>query len=171
MKPTCQQKVSFNDNAAVITKRYNAKMSSNRLKYYREKMGLSQDAFGELIGATKGQISKLENEKQPFNERWFRAIEQNLKIERWHLFVDPTDIYPAEHKAIVDAYLALSPAEQSVVDKIFNQDLSGKHTAQTQSSAQSYSLHEPGEDNTNIEDRLTPRELEELRKAMREGRL
>lgn len=98
MKPHCQRKVSYNDNAHFPVESYASFMSGNRLKYIREQMGLTLEAFGERVGATKGQISKLENEKQPFNERWFRAFEQALNIPRWHLFVDPETIYGEEYQ-------------------------------------------------------------------------
>lgn len=154
----------------------------NRLKEIREKtLKLSLEEFANQVGENTGKhdkwyfqrVQRIEKGATRLNEDMIEDICAAFpQLQPWHFFTDPAKLYPPEHKAIVDAYLTLSPAEQSVVDKIFNQDLGGKHMAQPQSGAQSYSLHEgDNEDSTNIEDRLTPRELEELRKAMREGRL
>lgn len=64
----------------------------NYAHYWRKKRGLTQEQLGEKIGVTKGQISKIENQKQGLNKRWTILLSKALNVEPWQLLKNPEDI-------------------------------------------------------------------------------
>lgn len=70
----------------------------NNLQKFRKTRNLTQEQLGEYCGATKGQISKLENGSQPWTEEWLKKIENAFKqsgwleFEAWWLLKDPSEI-------------------------------------------------------------------------------
>ena len=70
-----------------------AKAVGPQLKWYvrewREKRGLSQEALAELVGTNKGQISKLETQKQRMNDTWVLKWSKALQAHPGRLLMSP----------------------------------------------------------------------------------
>lgn len=140
---------------------------SELLKERGAKVKLADD-----LDTSAGVISDLCSGKATLNERWIERISEALNIPPWHIFADPEKIYPKEHRRIVDAYMNLSAAEQSVLDKILFKDKAhaqDEYVIPENFAAQSQSLHE--RINETIQKDFTPQEIEELRKRLREGKI
>ncbi len=66
-------------------------LGQHRLREIRERKELSQEKLGSLIGATKTQISKIENGSQDFKLTWIRKLSKALSVEPWELISTPDE--------------------------------------------------------------------------------
>ncbi len=68
----------------------------NRLKELRERAGMSQEALGDKVGASKQQISMLENGHRRLTQDWLVKLSQALGVSVAHLLGEaPTTSPPA----------------------------------------------------------------------------
>lgn len=100
----------------------------NNIKALRAKYELSQQALGEMIGRTKGQISKLENGHQDPSlheldllAKAFTKISQK-DFAPWHLIADEEDfdkiVRDKKELAYLERRRNLSEEEQAGYDKM-----------------------------------------------------
>lgn len=61
------------------------------LKPWRLSKGLTQEALGNMVGSTKGKISKLESGKQKLGGDWIAKISKALGVEPSDLLRPPSD--------------------------------------------------------------------------------
>lgn len=59
-----------------------------RLKFFREKKGLSGEELGNLVGCNKSKISKLENGDQTLDTKWAKRLAPPLGIKAFQLLPD-----------------------------------------------------------------------------------
>ena len=57
----------------------------NQVKKLRKERNLTLEGLGELIGATKGQVSKIETGAQPLTENWIKRLSKGLDVEPWEI--------------------------------------------------------------------------------------
>lgn len=75
---------------------YQSGYMKNRLAEIRTACGLSQEELGELVGASRVQISRLENAKRQLTQRWMDRITKSLNnagfkhIKAWHFIHEPS---------------------------------------------------------------------------------
>ena len=152
---------------------------AHRLKEIREKqLDLSLEKFAEIVGEKTGKqekwyfqrVARIESGKTRLNDQMIEDIcEAFPQISPWHLFADPEDVYPEAHRAIVQAYLNLSPPEQELLDKLMFQGRAPLQPADTIQDPYEVTLHDEGgkrEAHT-----LTDEQLKKLRQRLREGTL
>ena len=60
------------------------------VREWREKFRLSQEQLANRLETNKGQISKLENQKQRLNDDWVIGVSEALGIEPRDLLRDPS---------------------------------------------------------------------------------
>ena len=68
---------------------------ANHLRAWREYRGLSQEALGAAVGATKSAISKLESGDRQLTERWLTELARPLKATPAALLSPPGGDAPA----------------------------------------------------------------------------
>ncbi len=81
-------------------------LEDHRLKEIREERGLTQEALGKLIGATKTQISKIEKGNQELKLSWIIKLAKALAVEPWEIIASPDsatagNFQPDTYKEIV----------------------------------------------------------------------
>ena len=67
------------------------KVFANNLKYYRNKMGISQEQFADRAGLHRTYISAIECGKRSISLDNIQKIAEALEIETYLLFVDDCD--------------------------------------------------------------------------------
>ncbi|NLB53186.1 MAG: helix-turn-helix transcriptional regulator [Syntrophomonadaceae bacterium] len=60
----------------------------NRVKYYRELMGLTQKEVAEIIGISRQYLSEIENFKRNVGGRIIQALAKLLGVTTEELFFD-----------------------------------------------------------------------------------
>ena len=64
------------------------KVFANNVKYYRNKMGISQEAFAERCGLHRTYISAIECYRRSISLENVQRIATALSIETYKLFID-----------------------------------------------------------------------------------
>lgn len=90
---------------------------NHRLQKIIEKSGLTQQAFADIAGYSIGTINHLLSGARKLHEEHIFRISDAHHFPPWHFFADPEDIYPPEHRAIVDAYFHLDGISKAIVDR------------------------------------------------------
>ena len=67
------------------------KVFARNLKYYRNKMGVSQEQFADKSGLHRTYISAIECGKRSISLKNIQKIAEALEIETYLLFVDDYD--------------------------------------------------------------------------------
>ena len=67
------------------------KVFSNNLKYYRNKLGISQEEFADKAGLHRTYISAVECGKRSISLDNIQKIAEALGIETYLLFIDKTE--------------------------------------------------------------------------------
>lgn len=93
-----------------------------RIKHYREALGIEQKALAELIGVTKNAISNWECGRSRPDVNLLPAICEALNITLYDLFKrdDPTIKYTAREQMLVDGYRALNAGHRHAVDNLID---------------------------------------------------
>ena len=66
----------------------------NRIRFFRKKLGISQDILAETLGYAKSKVSKLENGEQALTHEWMRRLSRAFKAHG--LIVAPAELLPLE---------------------------------------------------------------------------
>lgn len=124
----------------------------DRIREVREYFGLSMEKFGSRIGIGKASISLLESGKNNpsvqtitlicrefgVNEQWLRTGEGEMFEQTRETVLDKLcaeyDL-GAEHRAIVEGFLDLTPQDRDVVLKYFHNVFSRSTSHAAQSAA------------------------------------
>ena len=93
-----------------------------RVRTLRIERGLSQENLANLVGKSKGTISKIENNKRTPDFPLIERLAKALKIPRNDLFPVNESITPHEMD-ILSAYRKQSIEVQAIVDRILGIDL------------------------------------------------
>ena len=90
-----------------------------RIKHYREALGIEQKALAELIGVTKNAISNWECGRSRPDVNLLPIICEALNITLYDLFSlgDPTIRYTAHEQLMVANYQDLNVGHQRAVDR------------------------------------------------------
>ena len=93
-----------------------------RIKHFRDTLGIEQKALAELIGVTKNAISNWECGRSRPDVNLLPAICDALNITLYDLFKrdDPTVKYTAREQMLVDSYRDLSVGHQHAVDNLID---------------------------------------------------
>lgn len=67
------------------------KVFASNLKYYRNKMGISQEQFADKAGLHRTYISAIECGKRSISLDNIQKIAEALEIETYLLFIDNSD--------------------------------------------------------------------------------
>ena len=60
-------------------KQYIPMTAGEILKRFRKSLRMTQDAFGEIVGATQSMVAQVENDNRPVPRRWKRTLKQIYK--------------------------------------------------------------------------------------------
>ena len=90
-----------------------------RIRFFREKSGMEQKAFANLIGVTANAISNWECGRSRPDVNLLPAICKALKITLYDLYGEnmPVDLLSGREKKLIDGYRALNLSNQYVIDK------------------------------------------------------
>ena len=92
-----------------------------RIKHYREALGIEQKALAELIGITKNAISNWECGRSRPDVNLLPAICDALNITLYDLFNRDNPIkYTAREQMLVDGYRDLNAGHQHAVDSLID---------------------------------------------------
>lgn len=93
-----------------------------RIKHYREMLGMEQKALAEQIGVTKNSISNWECGRSRPDVNLLPGICDALNITLYDLFKrdDPTIKYNAREQMLVDGYRDLNAGHQHAVDNLID---------------------------------------------------
>ena len=93
-----------------------------RIRHFREALGIEQKALAELIGVTKNAISNWECGRSRPDVNLLPAICEALNITLYDLFKrdDPTIKYTAREQMLVDSYRDLNAGHQHAVDNLID---------------------------------------------------
>jgi transcriptional regulator with XRE-family HTH domain len=146
-------------------------MVFNRLRDLRKKdLGISSTEIlaeklgGDASGWYHQKIQRIESGKTALTDKDANDLAVRLKIPVYSLFVDPETVYPAEHRRIVAAYLALNDGIREAVDRIIFTDQGEQNDPLAQNLPQHGTLHDaPGE----MHRPLTEKELADARRRLR----
>lgn len=124
---------------------------NDRIKKLREELKLSQTAFGERIGVSRGVINNIDShivdaatkpllikqicKEYGVNEQWLKTGEGDPFSETRESYVDELCRrlnLPEFGKRALLAYLDLSPEEQAAVEKYINAIISGTQNSDTE---------------------------------------
>lgn len=91
-----------------------------RIKYYRELMGMEQKVLARQIGVTPNSISNWENGRSRPDVNLLPGICEALNITFYELFStpDPTIKYSARQQLLVDEFSALSEGHKQAVENL-----------------------------------------------------
>ena len=91
-----------------------------RIKHYRELMGMEQKALARLIGVTPNSISNWENGRSRPDVNLLPGICEALNITFYDLFStpDPTIKYTVRQQLLVDEFSALSEGHKQAVENL-----------------------------------------------------
>ena len=91
-----------------------------RIKHYREVLGMEQKTLAEQIGVTKNSVSNWECGRSRPDVNLLPAISEALNITLYDLFKrdDPTIRYTAREQMLVDGYRDLNAGHQHAVDNL-----------------------------------------------------
>lgn len=93
---------------------------TNGLKQFRNNLSLSQQQLADIVGTSKGQISKLESGKLRLSDYWMNRIAKALNengfkdIEAWHMMA--TDQSQAMSELEKKYYAAPEHVRQTIND-------------------------------------------------------
>ena len=106
-----------------------------RIKVLRKEKNLSMEDFGSVIGMGKSAVSRIEN---GVNECWLRTGDGEMFEQTRETVLDKLcaeyDL-GAEHRAIVEGFLDLTPQDRDVVLKYFHNVFSRSASPAAQSAA------------------------------------
>ncbi len=93
-----------------------------RIKHYREALGMEQKALAELVGVTKNSISNWECGRSRPDVNLLPGICEALNITLYDLFSlsDPTIHYTAHEQLLVANYQDLNVGHQRAVDNLID---------------------------------------------------
>ncbi len=93
-----------------------------RIRHYREILGIEQKALAELIGVTKNAVSNWERGRSRPDVNLLPEICEALNITLYDLFnlKDPTIHYTAREQLLVSNYQDLNHSHQYVVDNLID---------------------------------------------------
>ena len=93
-----------------------------RIRHFREALGIEQKALAELIGVTKNAISNWECGRSRPDVNLLPAICEALNITLYDLFKrdDPTIKYTAREQMLVDSYRDLNAGHRHAVDSLID---------------------------------------------------
>lgn len=93
-----------------------------RIRHFREALGIEQKALAELIGVTKNAISNWECGRSRPDVNLLPAICEALNITLYDLFKrdDPTIKYTAREQMLVDSYRDLNSGHRHAVDNLID---------------------------------------------------
>lgn len=91
-----------------------------RIKHYRELMGMEQKALSRLIGVTPNAVSNWENGRSRPDVNLLPGICDALNITFYDLFStpDPTIKYTARQQLLVDEFSSLSEGHKQAVENL-----------------------------------------------------
>lgn len=102
-------------------------MFHERLKLERERLNISQTAFGESCGVRKqAQINYEKGERQPDSDYLQKAYE--LGVDIGYLFSGQrtnVDVAPNDEKLLLDAFRAVPTLEKPMILKFLLSGISG----------------------------------------------
>ncbi len=93
-----------------------------RIRHYREMLGIEQKALAELVGVTKNAVSNWERGRSRPDVNLLPGLCEALNITLYDLFKlkDPTIHYTAREQILVASYQDLNPGHQHVVDNLID---------------------------------------------------
>lgn len=91
----------------------------DRIRFFREKSGMEQKAFANLIGVTANAISNWERGRSRPDVNLLPAICKALNITLYDLYGEsmPADLLSGREKKLIDGYRMLNLGNQYVIDK------------------------------------------------------
>lgn len=93
-----------------------------RIRFYREHMGMEQKALADYIGITPNSISNWENGRSRPDVNLLPGICEALNISLYDLFgiPDPTIKYTARQQMFIDEFTNLSAGHKTAVEKLMD---------------------------------------------------
>ena len=93
-----------------------------RIRFYRELMGMEQKALADYIGITPNSISNWENGRSRPDVNLLPGICEALNISLYDLFgiPDPTIKYTARQQMFIDEFSSLSDGHKTAVEKLMD---------------------------------------------------
>lgn len=93
-----------------------------RIRHYRDRMGMEQKALADLVGVTANSVSNWENGRSRPDVNLLPGICNALNITLYDLFSmdDPTIKYTARQQMLVDEFTDLSEGHKKAVENLIN---------------------------------------------------
>jgi transcriptional regulator with XRE-family HTH domain len=90
----------------------------NRIKEIRKELHLTQVALADLCDTSMQQIQFLESGKRKLTQEWMERISKALKVEPWHLIVNPKTTFSSRDNELISRYHSLDDNLKKAVDAI-----------------------------------------------------
>lgn len=98
----------------------------NRLKEFRIRSGLSQEALADLAGLSFGYLSRIERWERPLSKKWAVALAPHLGTSWTTLMDEPatgfadatTDLAPPPSEQMIDPEEAFAQIQEAVAEML-----------------------------------------------------
>ena len=93
-----------------------------RVRFYRERMGIEQKELARMIGVTGNAVSNWENGRGRPDLNLIPALCEALHITMYELFdvEDPTEQLTAGEQMHIEQYRELTPGHKTAVDQLMD---------------------------------------------------